>query len=471
MVKKTAYFLFLFSLQYFSHAQPTSVQKSTAHSVITNQPITAIAIKSELKTSDEVMVKIGQDTLYIPIDPDAPDFTYFLSLGKVFEGIQVSMVTPGSFEIYLINSGESPTLSSPISRKNQDPCNFEIQAISQSEWRSGLTPPSFSRSFTAVKHVVVHHAAGSNTNMNYTQVVRDIYVYHTEVNGWSDIGYNYLIAQNGDIYAGRDPADGEQDNVLGAHFCGSNSGTMGICLLGNYETATPTDQTWNSLQTLVSFKLDKEELDPKENYPHTFGSIGSIVGHRDGCSTLCPGENVYNQLIDLRSEIADQIESCGDKSLAFLANRRSVSLFQEVTFFNSSEGYDSYQWLIPGAEPTSADWLMSGTTMYTQAGIFGVSLIGLINGILLDTLTLENYIEVEKGAIVAPNPVASNESITIQSENVFLKINLYNLLGDEFLLKSVNGINTFSIPDLESGVYILKIPFGKNFKEEKIIVL
>jgi hypothetical protein len=35
----------------------------------------------------------------------------------------------------------------------------------------------------------------------------------------------------------------------------------------------------------------------------------------------------------------------------------------------------------------------------------------------------------------------------------------------------VNGINTFSIPDLESGVYILKIPFGKNFKEEKIIVL
>ena len=66
---------------------------------------------------------------------------------------------------------------------------------------------------------MVHHSAGSNTNSNYTQVVRDIYLYHTQVNGcWSDIGYNYLVAQDGSIYNGRDPGALEQDDVLGRSF-------------------------------------------------------------------------------------------------------------------------------------------------------------------------------------------------------------------------------------------------------------
>lgn len=463
--------LILFLFQFNVQAQTKYSNQVKGNSVNTGQVITALVIRSADYSRNFINIKVDGDTLKVLLDTDAPKHTYFISLEQKYQKNQILILDDGDFEIIAINSGTAPKINSAHRKEVQENCELGFSEITQEEWRSGLPAPNYSRSFTRVNHVVIHHSAGSNSNTNFTQVVRDIYIYHTEVNGWSDIGYNYLIAQNGEIYTGRDPEGGAQDNVRGAHFCGSNTGTMGVCLLGNYETAVPSPETWSSLQTVAAFKLDKEGLAPTDKSQHTLGLFESIIGHRDGCSTLCPGENVYNQLIDLRSEIADQIESCGDKSLAFLANRRSVSLFQEVTFFNSSEGYDSYQWLIPGAEPTSADWQMSGTTMYTQAGIFGVSLIGLINGISLDTLTLENYIEVEKGAIVAPNPVASNESITIQSENVFSKINLYTLLGDEFLLKSVNGINTFSIPDLESGVYILKIPFGKNFKEEKIIVL
>ena len=89
-------------------------------------------------------------------------------------------------------------------RKNQnDSCGFPI-GIDQDIWRAGLPAPSVNPTFNTVSHCIVHHSAGSNTASDYTEVVRNIYVFHTDVNGWDDIGYNYLIAPDGTLYCGRD---------------------------------------------------------------------------------------------------------------------------------------------------------------------------------------------------------------------------------------------------------------------------
>ena len=88
----------------------------------------------------------------------------------------------------------------------------------------------------------MHHSAGSTFDTNYTAVVRSYYLLHTEVNGWDDIGYNYLIARDGSIFAGRDPQNRTgvaQDNVHGAHFCGKNDYTMGICVIGDFTSQAP----------------------------------------------------------------------------------------------------------------------------------------------------------------------------------------------------------------------------------------
>ncbi len=452
-----------------SFGQLDAVRLFNRPQINSNQPVTAIAIHSIKNLGLTTYAIMDQDTITIPLDPDAPEFTYFHSFSKNYNNPKIFVLAEPEVTIYLINSGDTPNVQSSV-RLAQNDCDFSFSYINQSDWRSGLSAPNYSRSFTTVQHVVIHHAAGSNTNTNYTQVVRDIYVYHTQVNGWSDIGYNYLIAQNGAIYAGRDPGAGQQDNVLGAHFCGSNSGTMGICLLGNYETAEPSIATFNSLKTLVSYKLDKENLDPQSNYPHSFGNLGSVIGHRDGCSTLCPGENVYNQLGIFRIEVANLIQSCEDRSLGLLANSRKIALYEDVTFYNTSEGYDSYSWTLPGAEPESANWVESGQAIYTQTGSFDVSLVGLIDGLAMDTLVLKNYMEVEKGSVIAPNPVAANARIIIQSEAILNQVKLYNLLGVEYIIESNGQVNSFEIPDLESGIYILKIPQGKKFREEKLIV-
>ena len=183
--------------------------------------------------------------------------------------------------------------------------------IPASTWRSGLTPPKELPVQTTTKHIIVHHAASSNTATNYTDVVRNIYVYHTASNGWNDVGYNFLIAQDGTIYEGRDGQsimDG--DNVLGAHFCSQNTGTMGICLLGDYMTAQPTDKSLESLAKLMAWKAKKEKIEPLNSGLHSASgkNLKNISAHRDGsCSTDCPGDNLYAKLEQIRQKT---VSSC-----------------------------------------------------------------------------------------------------------------------------------------------------------------
>jgi hypothetical protein len=147
------------------------------------------------------------------------------------------------------------TISHLSLRQKADSCD-KPAIIATSEWRKGLIPPKEAPIKTAVKHVIVHHSAGSNTITNFLEAVRNIYTFHTTPppngNGWNDVGYNFLITQDGTIFQGRDGQgimDG--DNVLGAHFCGKNNGTMGICLLGNYNEVQPTNIAIKSLINLA----------------------------------------------------------------------------------------------------------------------------------------------------------------------------------------------------------------------------
>ena len=77
------------------------------------------------------------------------------------------------------------------------------------------------------RHLVIHHSGTIPSTSNYALVIRAIYDAHTEVNGWDDIGYNLIMAPDGTLYQGRGV------EIQGAHFCGKNPGTLGICLLGN----------------------------------------------------------------------------------------------------------------------------------------------------------------------------------------------------------------------------------------------
>ena len=181
--------------------------------------------------------------------------------------------------------------------------------VPASVWRKGLTPPKELPVQTKVQFVIVHHSAGSNVTTNYTEEVRNIYLQHTQINGWNDVGYNFLIGRDGVVYEGRDGQglmDG--DNVLGAHFCSQNSGTMGICLMGNFNDVKPSEASLASLDQLIGWKLKKEGLQPigMAFHPGSAKQLNLISGHRDGvCATECPGNNLYAALPTIRQEVSN----------------------------------------------------------------------------------------------------------------------------------------------------------------------
>jgi len=224
----------------------------------------------------------------------------------------------GSFQVFVMLA---PETSRGAGRQHESfatslACELP-PTVAQSDWREGLSAPSYSRSFTETEHIIIHHSATSNSLSNYTNVVRNIYLYHTQVNGWSDIGYNYLVAPDGTIFNGRDPGAGEQDLVLGAHFCGSNTTTMGICLLGTFTDTDPSDEAMASLMQLSAWKSFKDELDILTTSSHPLNSnLPVIAGHRQGCNTQCPGDRVFQQLPDLRMEVWDMVEACKDPLVA-----------------------------------------------------------------------------------------------------------------------------------------------------------
>jgi len=170
-------------------------------------------------------------------------------------------------------------------------------------------PPA---TYTQVTHLIVHHSAGSNNSSNWKGVVAAIFDFHVNANGWQDVGYNWLIDPNGVIYEGR----GGGDNVRGAHMCGFNNNTMGICVLGNFVNAEPSEKALESLTKLMSWKSCKEGFAPdgSSNILSYSGHMNHISGHKDGCGpnhTQCPGDQLYAKLNLLIQSSTDFIQdSC-----------------------------------------------------------------------------------------------------------------------------------------------------------------
>jgi PKD repeat protein len=386
----------------------------------------------------------------------------------------------GNVSFHFINGGKEN--SGETNRKSTiSDCFSEPESIAQSSWRQGLTAPSFNRSFTDVSHLIIHHSAGSNTNTNYSQVVRDIYLYHTEVNGWSDIGYNYLIAQDGTIFKGRDPDSGEQDNVRGAHFCGKNTGTMGVCLLGNYTSTSATDESIQSLMNLLSWKLDKNELNAYEAFNHNNNDLGSIVGHRDGCATECPGSLVYNQIEQFKHNINSKIEACyPDKLVAsFLPETIEVSIDELISFTDASEGEVlQWNWKFVGANQSVSSEQNPVDIFYSNTGEYDVQLV-IRNGSRTDTSEVNKIVKVLAPIVIAenktyPNPVNINEPLTFEFNGERIsQIEISDLSGNVIHKSTTEGNEmVYDLNQIRAGIYFVRFyELGKVSQSQKFIVL
>ncbi len=205
---------------------------------------------------------------------------------------------------------ESASASLGENLEKSDPslsCLCPIPAfVNRKEW--SCPQGEIARGYTTVTHLIVHHSAGTNVANDWGAIVLAIWNLHVFTNGWADVGYNWLIDPNGRLYEGR----GGGDNVTGAHFCGTNSGTMGVCMLGTYTSSQISAAAKNKLIEVLAWKACQRAIAPVELSYHNSSQkfIYHISGHRDGCSTECPGEQVYRLLPEIRSAVASYSMAC-----------------------------------------------------------------------------------------------------------------------------------------------------------------
>jgi N-acetylmuramoyl-L-alanine amidase-like protein len=182
-----------------------------------------------------------------------------------------------------------------------------------------IWPPSFYQ----MQKAIVHHTAGRNNDPNPAATVRAIYYLYAKSRDFGDMGYNFLIDEQGRIYEGRysrpypagETPTGEDlagNVVRGVHATDHNAGTVGIVLLGTFTNRMPTAAARNSLVNLLAWKLERHGIDPlgASTYHTILGKsewLPNIAGHRQVSATACPGNTFFPTFPQLRQDVANRI--------------------------------------------------------------------------------------------------------------------------------------------------------------------
>jgi hypothetical protein len=177
--------------------------------------------------------------------------------------------------------------------------------ISRAEWGANESWMTWNPYYAPVEKAMVHHTV-SGGGADPAAEVRSIYYYHAVSRGWGDIGYNYVVDPYGNIYEGRYGGD----DVIGAHVGYWNSRSLGMSVLGCYDNEScgaprmPTNESLSAIADLVAWTSSRRLIDPRQLRQFSNGSstVTNYVlsGHRDYGSTVCPGDNIYAELPNLR---------------------------------------------------------------------------------------------------------------------------------------------------------------------------
>lgn len=179
--------------------------------------------------------------------------------------------------------------------------------------------------YAPFRKIVVHHTASPNSVKNPAATVRFGYELHVIGRGFTDIGYNFLIGPDGEIFEGRRARkygkgevhtgeDGSGNAIIGGHSKGRNAGTCGIALIGNFMKTPPSAAAIQSLIHLAAWEAQRHRIDPLGNdefvaTDSTKLVFPNIVGHRGIGSTLCPGTKMAASMPWLRKQVAERVGS------------------------------------------------------------------------------------------------------------------------------------------------------------------
>lgn len=189
--------------------------------------------------------------------------------------------------------------------------------IPRSAWGGDTIKPRAAPEIGDVQVAFVHHTVSANDYgpQDSAGIVLGMAKYHRDVNGWNDLGYNFVVDRYGQIFEGR--AGGIDQAIVGAQAQGYNSHSTGIANIGTFTDVGQTPEAIEAMARLIAWKMTLHGapvtgtvvLDSLGGSLNRYRSgtpvtLNRIAGHRDGDATECPGDALYAQLPQLRTRAA-----------------------------------------------------------------------------------------------------------------------------------------------------------------------
>ena len=272
--------------------------------------------------------------------------------------------------------------------------------VTRAEWGADesikRTTGSCRRVFYPLRQLFVHHTAGSNFDDQPKATMRAIYWYHVVRQGWCDVGYNFVVSHDGRIFEGRwarsyspwevhDSENKAGEPVAGAHVSGYNSGSVGISVMGNFQTARPSPATRRALAELLAWEVDRHDLEARGSHQYRNPESGHtatlpwIAGHRDAGSTSCPGDFLYRALRSVRRDTA-AVMGAGKEStsITLTASSERITSGESVgvagTLTDSAGVPLASRSIRTYMKEGKSEWLEGPTTTTAPDGTFGISM-------------------------------------------------------------------------------------------------
>jgi hypothetical protein len=143
--------------------------------------------------------------------------------------------------------------------------------------------------------MAIHHTfTPPNSGGSFEARLRSIQAYHMDTRGWCDIGYHFLVTDDGSVWEGR-PL-----KYIGAHVSNHNTGNVGISFVGCFQSGecdalgsmTPSAASLTGAAKMVRALSDEYGIAI---------TTANVKGHlqHSGASTTCPGDKLLSRLSDI----------------------------------------------------------------------------------------------------------------------------------------------------------------------------
>lgn len=158
-----------------------------------------------------------------------------------------------------------------------------MKLVTRAAWgaRAYRTPNGATTYSRARRGVKLHYLGTAYTDRTHDRCddyVRQIQAQHMDGNGWSDIGYSFVVCTHGSVYEGRGLK--RRNSANGSTSLNEQDYAV-LLMVGSEGLTKPTDAQLHGARDAIEYCRED-------------GPAGDwLGGHKDGYATTCPGAVVY----------------------------------------------------------------------------------------------------------------------------------------------------------------------------------